>query len=190
MDKKYYELKPISEAPKEDGLYFIEVDGNKEVYQFKSGQWRMWSYVSNEYCDCTPIKSTHYLSPVPAVGAVWVKASDRLPEHGSYVSLKISTVRIGGTFWALNDEPEFHIGNGKSIYPDEFSFLEWLDESASPSVDHIGELEREVERYKSKADKWDALAAKIAKFYPEDESESEGDLCDIGEVAATAFGWL
>lgn len=41
-----------------------------------------------------------------------------------------------------------------------------------------------------KADKWDELDKKIAKFYPEDESEDPGDLCDIGEVAAVAFGYL
>lgn len=43
---------------------------------------------------------------------------------------------------------------------------------------------------KRKADKWDDLGEKIAKFYPEDEDEDTGDLCDIGEVAAMAFKFL
>ena len=48
----------------------------------------------------------------------------------------------------------------------------------------------EYVKLKRKADKWDALAEKIARFYPENETEETGDLCDIGEVAAVAFGWL
>lgn len=59
-----------------------------------------------------------------------------------------------------------------------------------PTLEQIAEWEK-------KATKWDALAADIAEFYPdytEDGSEipaiRQGDLADIGEVAATAFGWL
>lgn len=40
----------------------------------------------------------------------------------------------------------------------------------------------------SKAKKWDALDKKISMFY--ENEDSEGDLCDIGEVAASAFGYL
>ena len=51
------------------------------------------------------------------------------------------------------------------------------------------------EEYKEKAKKWDKLDEKIGKFYfdevgdelPDDEG---GDLCQIGEVAAMAFGYL
>jgi hypothetical protein len=49
----------------------------------------------------------------------------------------------------------------------------------------------------AKSQKWDELEAKIAKFYENEEGdfdeekpEQEGDLCDIGELAAEAFGWL
>lgn len=38
-----------------------------------------------------------------------------------------------------------------------------------------------------KAKKWDKLEEEISKFY--DESPA-GDLCDIGEAAAAAFGYL
>jgi len=53
--------------------------------------------------------------------------------------------------------------------------------------------EIEVAEWQRKAAKWDALEAKIAKFYPEEmdgEQEEPGDLTDIGEVAAMAFGYL
>jgi len=48
----------------------------------------------------------------------------------------------------------------------------------------------EYNKLKRKAQKWDELSKKIEKFYPEDESEVVGDLCDIGEVAVSAFGFL
>lgn len=47
---------------------------------------------------------------------------------------------------------------------------------------------RELLKYKNKAEKWDKLGEKISTYY-EDE-ESEGDLGDIGEIAAIAFGYL
>lgn len=50
------------------------------------------------------------------------------------------------------------------------------------------ELFDALEKMRSKADSYDQLADKICKFY-EDEN-SEGDLCDIGEVAASHFGFL
>jgi len=40
---------------------------------------------------------------------------------------------------------------------------------------------------KAKAEKWDNLDAELAECYEED---SESDLCDIGEKAAIAFGYL
>jgi len=53
----------------------------------------------------------------------------------------------------------------------------------------------DYERVKEKAEKWDALAEKIGKMYPELDEDGEleetgGDLADIGEIAATAFGYL
>lgn len=56
--------------------------------------------------------------------------------------------------------------------------------------------EKEIEQWKAKAAKWDALEAKIAACYVDDngdelEDEDGGaDLCDIGEIAASAFGFL
>lgn len=49
----------------------------------------------------------------------------------------------------------------------------------------------------TKAAQWDALYEKIAAFYPEEEpghihqaDDEGGDLGDIGEVAAMAFGFM
>jgi len=60
--------------------------------------------------------------------------------------------------------------------------------------------QHEIEAFKRKAEKWDALRSKIDKCYPpEPEDEIEGDdtdynesadLCTIGEIAASAFGYL
>lgn len=50
----------------------------------------------------------------------------------------------------------------------------------------------QIQEWKAKAEKWDALDREIWKYYNEDEegkSEKEGDLIDIGEVAARAFGY-
>lgn len=54
----------------------------------------------------------------------------------------------------------------------------------------------QIREWKKKAEKWDALEEKISKFYaePEDEDYDEGmdesGLIGIGEVAASAFGYL
>ncbi len=53
---------------------------------------------------------------------------------------------------------------------------------------------QQIEEMKQKADKWDALGAKIEKCYcnadGEYDEEEGADLCTIGEIAASAFGWL
>jgi hypothetical protein len=62
----------------------------------------------------------------------------------------------------------------------------------------------QVEQFKRKADKWDLLGDKIARCYPEYDKDSgeelesqfeneagfEAGLEIIGEMAASAFGWL
>ena len=50
--------------------------------------------------------------------------------------------------------------------------------------------DKQVSEWKEKAQKWDRLAQKIAQYYPEDENDAPGDLGDIGEHAAMAFGYL
>jgi hypothetical protein len=47
-------------------------------------------------------------------------------------------------------------------------------------------LKKETDTLK-KARKWDKLDEEISKYY---EDDAEGDLCDIGEAAAAAFGYL
>lgn len=55
----------------------------------------------------------------------------------------------------------------------------------------------ELQKYIHKANNWDKLSKKIAKCYVDDNgdelSEEEADEIDlgtIGEIAATAYGWL
>jgi hypothetical protein len=56
----------------------------------------------------------------------------------------------------------------------------------------------QIEEMKKKADKWDALGAEIEKCYCNADGEydeenpeiEDADLCTIGEMAASAFGWL
>ncbi len=55
----------------------------------------------------------------------------------------------------------------------------------------------EAATLKSKAEKWDKLENEISEFYTDADGEyseenpkRQGDLCDIGELAAMAFGWL
>ena len=52
--------------------------------------------------------------------------------------------------------------------------------------------EQEYLHLKGKADKWDALDEKLAAIYGDgdDDNEDETDLMDIGEIAASAFGYL
>jgi hypothetical protein len=53
----------------------------------------------------------------------------------------------------------------------------------------------QIKRWKEKAAKWDALDKQISKFYIDEdgepiEDEDGGDLADIGELSAIAFGYL
>jgi hypothetical protein len=63
-----------------------------------------------------------------------------------------------------------------------------VDEDAMDAPSATTAIELLFQKYKVKADKWDALESKIDAFY-EDE-DGEGDLFDIGEVAAMEFGYL
>lgn len=68
--------------------------------------------------------------------------------------------------------------------------IKWANDAETRAVaadERIAELEAENKRLREKAEKWDALAAKMEKFYAED---SDADLVVIGEAAAAAFGYL
>ena len=63
--------------------------------------------------------------------------------------------------------------------------------SATTSIENL------IEKFKIISEKWDKLDEKIGKFYENDiddeeneDGEDEGNLIDIGEVAAIAFGYL
>lgn len=58
--------------------------------------------------------------------------------------------------------------------------------------------EEQIEEFKRKADKWDALDEQIAACYGtenengeyEENEDEDIDLCTIGEFAAYAFGFI
>lgn len=52
--------------------------------------------------------------------------------------------------------------------------------------------QEQIEEFKAKADKWDALDEKIGEVYFQDEEDEDGgaDLAHVGELAAQAFGYL
>jgi hypothetical protein len=54
-------------------------------------------------------------------------------------------------------------------------------------------FQRAIAIYKNKADKWDKLRESIGKFYESDDNgefQEEGDLVEIGEIAAHHLGYL
>ena len=64
-------------------------------------------------------------------------------------------------------------------------------------INEIVELREKLKIALEKAEKWDELGEEISKFYlnedgeyDEDNPENEGDLVSIGEIAASAYGWL
>lgn len=67
-----------------------------------------------------------------------------------------------------------------------------------PTMAHHAANRRSHENpWKTKADKWDKLSQEIGEYYETEGKDGEeiapkrkGDLCDIGEVAARAFGYM
>lgn len=64
-------------------------------------------------------------------------------------------------------------------------------------MENVTITKAEYEALQNKSKKWDELENKISEFYcdeqgeySEDNPKRQGDLCDIGEVASSAFGWL
>mgnify|MGYP003437561107 CR=1 FL=1 len=72
-----------------------------------------------------------------------------------------------------------------------------VDGDAVDAPNATTSIENLIEKYKIKSEKWDKLDEEIGKFYENDiddeeneDGEDEGNLIDIGEVAAIAFGYL
>lgn len=66
---------------------------------------------------------------------------------------------------------------------------------ASGNASFIVRLKLDIEEWKRKADKWDALGEKIEVLYAADDEtgeflEEDRDLGDVGLAAASAFGYL
>lgn len=128
------------------------------------------SYTKKWSCEDDNRKVTHWMDippiesdtpPVkeagqPATGAVWVKASDKLPLHRAHwITGKLGSkdnsflVRINNGY-GLADI--FDQGDGETVeymisvkgdqdyYQDQFHLVEWLDESTSPAPTKDGEI--------------------------------------------------
>jgi hypothetical protein len=73
-----------------------------------------------------------------------------------------------------------------------------LEVFSNQEMNVIGKTMRDyAEQFSKKAEKWDKLSEKIAKCYVDEngdelsEEDSENiDLATIGEISASAFGWL
>ena len=80
----------------------------------------------------------------------------------------------------------------------QIGFLLYSDKSAGNVVEDLKQIAIDyADQFKVKSEKWDKLSDKIEKCYVDEEGEelsdeeSEGiDLGTIGEIAATAFGWI
>lgn len=139
---KYYELRQISDLPKEDGRYFVINDGGyKDMLTYENGGWIDCDMYSGDWLITDPPK--FYLAPLaePVEGMRWVKASDRLPEDGK----RVIAIRKDGVVTTSTNYDMIH-----SVFMDG---CKWLDESASstPSA-REAELERECERLKGLID--------------------------------------
>lgn len=84
----------------------------------------------------------------------------------------------------LNDYSKGHVNNEiMQLYRDR--------------MNDIQQFISDIEILKIKAEKWDKLGKEISKYYlnkdgeyDEINPENNGHLGSIGEVSATAFGWL
>lgn len=102
--------------------------------------------------------------------------------------LNLGSVTIADGY-AVNTEPELVV-DGEFIDPNmENTSLIMLVKGRSLTLHQRGDAAKELSRLIKKANKWDELQNNIARFYTPDR-EDEGDLSDIGEIAARAFGFL
>ena len=80
----------------------------------------------------------------------------------------------------------------------QIEYVKWLENVAVNHLNSAANLvEEDIAANKLKAEKWDNLCNTIQEFYCDDTGEyneenpvRKGDLCDIGEVAAYATGWM
>lgn len=63
-----------------------------------------------------------------------------------------------------------------------------LDGDVGLTLEEFRAHRKKKEYIQSRVEKWEALDEEISKFY--ENEDSEGDLCEIGEIAASAFGYL
>lgn len=92
------------------------------------------------------------------------------------------------TIWHKYVSPlQSRIQELKQEVEDTWKKVQSSNESIETLSSQVESLEAENEELRKKGQKWDDLHRKIGRFY---EEEVDGDLVDIGEVAAHAFGFL
>lgn len=120
---KYYELKPISDPPKEDGRYFVINDGGyKDMLTYeKDGRWLDFDFDEDGWFETDPPK--FYLAPRSSFGSVWVDTSERLPaEREKYYHTK-------GVDWMAY----LHSDGKWTAEGSPARITHWLDESGMPA---------------------------------------------------------
>lgn len=102
------------------------------------------------------------LQAVRQAGAVWVKASERLPDKDRNYHVKATTKHQGynhndTAFWH-NGKWEFDRENGRSV-------VEWLDESGSPAADIEWDSKRMIGRVRDRFDELEEKGHEWRSFY-------------------------
>lgn len=138
---KYYELKSISDPPKEGTWCWCKYATDDTLYwlQYRGSVWK------DSYGHMLDV--AEYLSPVPALGPVWVKASEVLPSifdsHERHYRVDGKKVDGGRFYKDVNGDFVFQYRHHSGFITNaNLSEVEWLDESPPLSCSRIGEQER------------------------------------------------
>lgn len=77
-----------------------------------------------------------YAATKGPTSAVWVKASERLPEFDSPLPLKIDSLYRMGNFYHEEGKNKLYVQGPEPyiLYEDKFGGVEWLDESGTPTA--------------------------------------------------------
>ena len=116
------------------------------------------------------------------------KSTKEKPKEGQLVICRCPEWNDEGFQIARYEDGEFHFsGQPNSMFNDLVISWTPLDEDG----------EQDLSKHKRNHDKWISLSEKISKCYGHEDENSEewieneeSDLCQIGEIAASAFGWL
>jgi hypothetical protein len=178
-----------SESPKKSGMYICHIRIKEDGQTFLPVAYSNFDADKGEWTD-----PTVYYAKGEVVN--WLDESGCAPVGEAPQKQQLIEFM---TF--LRDEIRMPIlYSNMDTYAQEYLEKQWgnygteaSNTDEAPVASHSVYDNKAIEQWKAKAEKWDALAARIEKYYVNEngeEAEEGGDLCDIGEVAAHAFGWL